>query len=412
MKSTERYFEENGFVVLKDALSKNTCDDLVKHMFDLHSEGKTTKDIQCPLSDSIYSDETFQKVLESFTKPIGEHVGRELVPAYTYARIYRSGEVLKPHKDRPACEISATITLGFKAKKIWPIYFDEHKQIPIELEIGEMVLYKGCEIEHWRLPFKGEWQVQVFLHYVDANGPHAKHANDAFIKNAENTKNVLGNNKTFNNKPSNIIYNSALLLNEDLDFPGYYCIDENNLPEFMFTEKECEQIISLKEELYPTTAAVGGKSKDKKIAKEVRSAEIYNIDLNPETKWIFDKILQATDYANRNYFNFDIIGITHSLQLIRYSAQSEIKGHYNWHIDSGNGETSTRKISVTCQLSNPRKYNGCELVINNNSNEIIATKQQGSIHLFPSFMLHKVTPITSGDRYALVIWIHGSKRFR
>jgi len=102
----------------------------------------------------------------------------------------------------------------------------------------------------------------------------------------------------------------------------------------------------------------------------------------------------------------------HGLQLIHYSADEKIKGHYDWHIDAGNGEVATRKISFTCQLSDPNTYTGCELIINNHTNELIGTQECGSIHMFPSYMPHKVSPIISGNRYALVVWIHGSRRFR
>ena len=111
MNSIE-YFDKNGYVVLKDALNKEDCIKLTEHMFNLKREGKTEKDEQCPLSDAVYGDPIFDKILQDFAEPIGKTVGKTLLPTYTYARIYSPGEVLKKHKDRPACEISATLTLG------------------------------------------------------------------------------------------------------------------------------------------------------------------------------------------------------------------------------------------------------------------------------------------------------------
>jgi len=178
MNQTQQYFDQNGYVVLSDALSKEECDKLTQHMFSLHDQGKLVKDDQCPQSDAIYGDPLFDELLARFTAPIGNQVGRKLIPTYTYARIYRPGEILKKHKDRPSCEISATLTLGFDGKYVWPIYFDENREISVNLGIGELAVYKGCEICHWRKPFKGNWHVQVFLHYVDANGPYKDHAFD------------------------------------------------------------------------------------------------------------------------------------------------------------------------------------------------------------------------------------------
>lgn len=102
--------------------------------------------------------------------------GLSLLPTYSYARIYRRGDELKKHSDRPACEVSATMTLGYLAPMIWPIFAGESG--PIALDVGDMLVYRGCEVEHWREPFFGDLWVQVFLHYVDRNGPHAEHAFD------------------------------------------------------------------------------------------------------------------------------------------------------------------------------------------------------------------------------------------
>ena len=424
MNSSIEYFEKHGYVVLKDAISKQQANDLTKHMFDLLEQGKLTKDSQCPLSDAVYGDPVFDKILQDFAEPIGKSVGKRLLPTYTYARIYRSGEILKKHKDRPACEISATMTLGFDDKPIWPIFFDEEKEIPVALEEGEMAVYKGCDILHWRPEFKGKWHVQVFFHYVDANGPHRDHVLDGRseygtvktgnVSQARPQKNIV--EKSTETRDSISIpkpkFNTILISNDEKNFPGYFCIDSQNLPELKFTSQECQQIIDLKKKVYSTTASIGGDHLNRKISKSIRSADIFNIEINESNKWIYEKIANAVAVVNRLHFDYEISGITHELQLIEYAADSPIPGHYDWHIDAGNGEPVHRKISVTVQLSDPRDYQGCELIINNHIHEVIGTFERGSIHLFPSYMPHKVAPITKGVRYALVIWIHGSRRFR
>jgi predicted 2-oxoglutarate/Fe(II)-dependent dioxygenase YbiX len=412
--SAKDSFEKNGFVVLSNVLPQEQCDSLVKHMFDLYLEGKLVKDDQCPLSDSVYGDPIFDDLLQKFAKPIGDHLGKTLLPTYTYCRIYRTGEVLKKHKDRPACEVSATMTLGFDAKHLWKIYFDEQKEIPVDLQTGEMAVYAGCDILHWRPAFKGNWHVQVFFHYVDANGPHADHAVDgrsAFgIDKTKNAKPATKDNKVAFPKP---IFNTVTIPSStDTFFPGYMPISSQNLPELKFSLQECDKILNMLREAYPSTASVGGTVESSRIARGIRSANIYILDNDEENRWIFEKVASVVSFANQYHFGYDLTGIVHGIQLIEYCSDTEVQGHYDWHVDSGNGEPATRKISFTAQLSDPKDYEGCELVINNHGTEVVATKERGSLHLFPSYMTHKVTPITKGTRYALVIWIHGSRRFR
>lgn len=412
MKHIIEYFEKNSYVITKDVLSKEECKNLTEYMFSLYKQGNLVKDEQCPLSDSIYGNIVFDNLLKNLAKPIGNMIGRDLLPTYTYARIYRNGEILKKHKDRPACEISATLTLGYNAEQIWPIFFDEDNEVSVELNIGEMAIYKGCDIVHWRPKFKGEWHVQLFLHYVDANGPYK----DEFMdkrKELGTEKTVDENNLTRgeNIKISNPIFNGVIIPNSDNNFfPGYFCIDSFNLPQLKFSKEECSKIINLAKGRYHVSAGVGSNS-NRQINKSIRHANIYDIENNLDNKWIYEKISNITSIINTIHFKYDIVGITHNLQLLEYITDDNGNGHYNWHVDCGNGEASTRKISIIVQLSNEKEYDGCNLIINN-TDEIKITREQGSVHLFPSFTLHKVSDITRGVRYSLVIWIHGSSRFR
>ena len=435
MTETSEYFEKNGYVVLQNSLSAQQCNQLVEHMFNLHKEGKLVQDDQCPMSDAIYGDPIFDNIMQNFAKPIGDAVGRTLLPTYTYARIYRPGEILKKHKDRPSCEISATLTLGFDAKSVWPIFFDEEKCIPVSLEVGELAVYKGCDILHWRTPFKGNWHVQVFLHYVDANGPHKDHYKDGRQDfGIQKTQNVVPNVVQQEKKEMPVrqkeiqqqepfelpadfkapkpVQNSVIIPNGDNNLPGYIACEPGHLESLMLSKEECEKIISYATDLYPTNASVGGSTEKSKVDASIRSADIYVLENNEECKWIYDRIAKIVSIINRIHFDYEIAGITHGIQLIHYKADAEIPGHYDWHVDAGNGEVAVRKISFTGQLSDPNDYEGCELVINNHATEVVGRKDRGSIHLFPSYMPHIVTPITKGERYALVIWIHGSRRFR
>ena len=101
-----------------------------------------------------------------------KHTKLKLIPTYSYARIYKNGDVLKKHRDRFSCEISTTVNLG---GDLWPIYLNNGKKnIKVNLNPGDMLIYRGIELEHWREKFKGEYCAQVFLHYNNKAGQFAE----------------------------------------------------------------------------------------------------------------------------------------------------------------------------------------------------------------------------------------------
>ena len=148
----------------------------------------TWADKQVPNTYSHYADFVMETLLMKVLPKMQQETGLELVPTYSYARIYKKGDILKRHKDRPSCEISTTIHLG-GAK--WSIFIDstgsdnvidEYKNIhkpnapkgtEVLLDVGDMLVYSGCELEHWREPLEGDNCAQVFLHYNHVNGPFA-----------------------------------------------------------------------------------------------------------------------------------------------------------------------------------------------------------------------------------------------
>jgi hypothetical protein len=101
-------------------------------------------------------------------------VGKNLIPQYTYARIYKNGSDLKIHSDRPECQYSVTLCLGGDYEKPWPIWIRDYagKSHEVPLDEGDMVVYHGTELEHWRDKFEGNMQYQLFMHYVDSEGEY------------------------------------------------------------------------------------------------------------------------------------------------------------------------------------------------------------------------------------------------
>jgi hypothetical protein len=149
----------------------------------------TRTDSQVPGCYAKYADWVMETLLMYMIPIMKAKTGMDLVPTYTYTRLYEKGNILRRHKDRPSCEISTTLHLG---GDLWPIFLDpsganfvidEYKQtikpgapkgVRVDLKIGDMLIYSGCELEHWREPFEGNVCSQVFLHYNHANGPFAK----------------------------------------------------------------------------------------------------------------------------------------------------------------------------------------------------------------------------------------------
>ena len=148
----------------------------------------TWTDKQVPNTYSHYADMVMETLLMKVLPIMKKETGLKLIPTYSYARVYKKGDILRRHKDRPSCEISTTLNLGGDP---WPIFIDgtgadsvidEYKQIhkpnapegtKVLLEVGDMLVYSGCELEHWREPFEGNICGQVFLHYNHVNGPFA-----------------------------------------------------------------------------------------------------------------------------------------------------------------------------------------------------------------------------------------------
>jgi len=191
-------FKKNKYVVIHQAISK----DLATFIYNYFSMKKQVYDTclkqryispyevvlgeyepsdgQIPNTYSCYADIVMETLMLKCQPIMEKTTGLKLRPAYTYARIYKKGDVLKRHKDRFSCEISTTMNLGGDA---WPIYLDPTgannvvdekknlikpnapKGIKVDLKPGDMLVYSGCELEHWRNKFKGEECAQVFLHY-------------------------------------------------------------------------------------------------------------------------------------------------------------------------------------------------------------------------------------------------------
>ena len=121
-----------------------------------------------------YADPLMESLMINKLDIMQKETKLELSPTYSFWRMYTFNADLKKHTDRPACEISVTVMLG-SDETPWPIYIDKAE---INLQPGDAAIYLGCELEHWREVFKGDWHAQTFLHYVNKNGPNKEWEKD------------------------------------------------------------------------------------------------------------------------------------------------------------------------------------------------------------------------------------------
>ena len=197
-------FKDKKYIVIRNAISYELANfgfnylllkrDAVKWMQDSNYISKFTpgfgtwEDKQVPNTYSQYGDFFMETLMMKVLPVMQQHTEMNLIPCYTYTRIYKKGDILHRHKDRPSCEISTTLHLGGDP---WTIFLDPTgannilsgtetttvikpnapKGIPVDLEVGDMLVYSGCELEHWREPFQGDHCAQVFLHYNNIDGP-------------------------------------------------------------------------------------------------------------------------------------------------------------------------------------------------------------------------------------------------
>ena len=363
-------FKEKGYVHLKDFLHKDSCKELTKELKRLVDEKKTIKDVQCPKSEAIHGTVTFDKLLEDLTPYFEAASGLKLFPTYSYARLYNSqDEELKVHRDRPACEISASLTLDFEGD-VWPIFMganeDKSNATEVKMEIGDAVMYRGCDIYHWREAYKeGKWQAQVFLHYVDQNGPHAEWKYDK--------RESLGISKTIQ----------------------YF--DDCYLVRDAVSEAFCDKLIQeySKPEVEKELPFIGG-------------SEILNLDIRNVAR------LQLPLYAgigatltaiglnvNHEFWQYNI---THSNQseFLMY----DVKGKYETHVDTFHKHSNeTRKLTILVFLNDD--FEGGKFYIANDHKRTYPEQKKGTVLIFPSFMPHGVEPITKGVRYSIVTWMVG-----
>jgi len=185
-------------------------------------------------------------------------------------------------------------------------------------------------------------------------------------------------------------------INYNIDHTQYYWFQEG------FSAQELEWFKNLVDLFHFEVASIVG-STDPSSSQEVRNSKIKWIHYDDLSAWVYDKLRDFAVEANNTLWNFDLRSIVDSIQYTEYHDNG---GHYDWHVDIGPG-ISHRKISMVTQLSDPSEYEGGELQLWSGGQFRTIPKIKGCTVLFPSFLLHRVTPITSGVRKSMVLWAGG-----
>lgn len=170
-------FHTLGYQVLPAFLDAELCERLTQHALKrAHDDADFSDDKQVPGTPAIYGDRVMERLLARLAPTIGGIVGLALYPTYSYFRVYRPGDTLPKHVDRASCQISMTLCLGYEARAPWPIWFCAKDAEPTALNLapGDAAIYRGMDVQHWRDTFTGRYAAQVFLHYVDRNGPYSE----------------------------------------------------------------------------------------------------------------------------------------------------------------------------------------------------------------------------------------------
>jgi PKHD-type hydroxylase len=170
-----------------------------------------------------------------------------------------------------------------------------------------------------------------------------------------------------------------------------------------FSDSEIEQIIEMGESGIKNPATIG----KGQIDDNYRSTDVSWIHYDQSSDWLYNRLRYIIQNLNGQYYGFDIHGLCESLQFSVYNSDKD--GHYDWHQDAGSNTETPRKLSIVIQLSDPDKYEGGNLEILSSREPVVVEKQKGLAVLFPSYVLHRVTPVTRGVRKTLVAWITGPK---
>lgn len=389
-------FETNRYLHLNNFLSKKTCDELTEYLR-VESSKTGFYDMQCSKSKSLRDNPVFDKLLAELLPDVEEVVGKKLFPTYAFARWYVPGEELLAHQDRESCEISVTLTLGYDGN-VWPIYMghdcvdkvpdkivkhENGKFVPVQkvskisMQVGDAVVYHGCELIHWREKYEeGNWQAQVFLHYVDANGPYKDFK--------------------FDNRKSLSHVSTIPDTSDDNDLTYWAYTD-------VFSPEDCDILVKAYTSFDSVPADVGVDGISSTRDSSIRN--VGKLEL-PTYKGIGATLAAVGLDANQQRWKFDVTK-ANQCEFLRYPSGG---GRYKGHIDTimlnlPAHQNECRKLTVLVFLNDD--FTGGKFFLQFGPNKFYPPQNKGTVLVFPSFLLHGVEDVEQGERFSAVCWLVG-----
>jgi predicted 2-oxoglutarate/Fe(II)-dependent dioxygenase YbiX len=349
-------------------------------------------DDQAPNSRSMYDYKTALELMCELTPRISELSGLTVLPTYAYIRVYQTGDDLKRHSDRDSCEISVTLNLGGDCE--WPIYIEkpDGSVAEVVMQPGDAMLYLGCKADHWRDPIPGSKCVQVFLHYVNSDGPRSKFYFDKANQGCERLA-----KKT--HPKVQIEHEYIDYKNMPRDLHGFVKVFDDAISTDL-----CDKIISEYQDDGNWQSATVGDGVINDTVRRVTSIRLddpYIIYKNFKSRQnISFEMAESMFFALQRYrqvapaMNADA---NSGYELLRYEEGDFYKEHTDSFI------TSPRHVSCSFCLNDD--YEGGEFAFFNRELKIKAKK--GSLIMFPSnFMFpHEILPVTKGTRYSIITWV-------
>ena len=171
-----------------------------------------------------------------------------------------------------------------------------------------------------------------------------------------------------------------------------------------FTPDELDEIIRIGDRLAAGKATIAGLPEVDQY-DAIRITDTAWMEPADETAWLYAKLGEIVRAFNDQFFHFELTGFAHAFQYTVYRAPDG--SHYDWHVDHGGQMPSPRKLSLSVQLTDPARYEGCDLQTHVGKDIAPAPRERGTVIAFPSYVLHRVTPITAGTRKSLVVWATG-----
>jgi hypothetical protein len=393
-----KLIENSNYIYIKNFISSERSYELAKEFIRFTKENNINNDTQVQNSQAHYNHIDFLELLCEKTPEVSKFLGETVLPTYSYARVYKNGATLEKHTDRHACEISLTINLS--GDESWPIWIKtpDGKEVSLDLESGDAMLYLGYQAEHWRKQYQGKEYVQVFLHYVKSRGENSWAVFDKLQKPPTDTLKKLPS--ITNNK----ITESKIIINQQDDkhidvLKEYICIFDN-----IVSDELCDQILTEYHDQCGdwSSSSVGGGT----IDRSIRNADVIGIShnvimqKNSNVRQLIDKNLwecaaKSISLYNEKYPTASIVEDS-GYDLLRYNT-----GYfYKEHTDS----FKQQPRAVSCSFALNNDFEGGEFSFFGRKLKISLKK--GSVIMFPSnFMYpHEILEVTKGTRYSIVTW--------